>query len=105
MLAIETDEHQHWSYDAEDEENRYEDVFVGAYSGKWIFIRFNPDAYTDSKGKKRKGMFDSKGQQNGYEVKRRKNILIDEIGKQIKRITSNENTEFLEIMKLFYDGF
>ena len=79
MLAIETDEHQHRSYDAEDEENRYDDVFVGAHSGKWIFSRFNPDAYTDSKGKKRKGMFDSKGRQHGDEVKRRKKLLIDEI--------------------------
>ena len=105
MLAIETDEHQHRSYDAEDEENRYDDVFVGAHSGKWIFIRFNPDAYTDSKGKKRKGMFDSKGLQNGDEVKRRKKLLIDEIENQIKRIESDENTELLEITKLFYDGF
>ena len=105
MLAIETDEHQHRSYDAEDEENRYDDVFVGAYSGKWIFIRFNPDAYTDSKGIKHKGMFDSKGLRNGHEVERRMKILIDEIKKQIKRITSNENTEFLEITKLFYDRF
>ena len=105
MLAIETDEHQHRPHDAEDEENRYEDVFVGAYSGKWIFIRFNPDAHTDSKGKKRKGMFDSKGQQYKYEVKRRKKLLIDEIENQIKRIESDENTELLEITKLFYDGF
>ena len=105
MLAIETDEHQHRSYDAEDEGNRYEDVFVGAHSGKWIFIRFNPDAYTDSKGIKHKGMFDSKGLRNGHEVERRMKILIDEIKKQIKRITSNENTEFLEITKLFYDRF
>ena len=86
MLAIETDEHQHRSYDAEDEENRYDDVFVGAYSGKWIFIRFNPDAYTDSKGKKRKGMFDSIGRQHGNEVKRRKE-LIDEIKNRLRGLS------------------
>ena len=86
-------------------ENRYEDVFVGAYSGKWIFIRFNPDAYTDSEGKKRKGMFDSKGRQYGDEVKRRKELLIHEIKKKIERIESDKNTELLEITKLFYDGF
>ena len=105
MLAIETDEHQHRSYDAQDEENRYNDLFVGAYSGKWIFIRFNPDAYTDSKGKRRKGMFDSDGKQICHEVKRRKQLLIAEIEKQIKRIESDENCELLEIKKLFFDGF
>ena len=105
MLAIETDERQHRSYDAKDEENRYNDLFVGAYSGKWIFIRFNPDAYTDSKGKKRKGMFDYNGKQICHEVKRRKQLLIEEIEKQIKRIESDENHELLEIKKLFFDGF
>ena len=105
MLAIETDERQHRSYDAKDEENRYNDLFVGAYSGKWIFIRFNPDAYTDSKGKNRKGMFDYNGKQNYVEVKRRKQLLIEEIKKQIKRIESDENHELLEIKKLFFDGF
>lgn len=105
MLAIETDEHQHRSYDAQDEENRYNDLFVGAYSGKWIFIRFNPDTYTDSKGKRRKAMFDYNGKQNYVEVKRRKQLLIAEIEKQIKRIESDENCELLEIKKLFFDGF
>ena len=105
MLAIETDERQHRSYDAKDEENRYNDLFVGAYSGKWIFIRFNPDAYTDSKGKNRKGIFDYNGKQNYVEVKRRKQLLIAEIEKQIKRIESDENHELLEIKKLFFDGF
>lgn len=81
------------------------DLFVGAYSGKWIFIRFNPDAYTDSKGKRRKGMFDSDGKQICHEVKRRKQVFIEEIEKQIKRIESDENYELFEIKKLFFDGF
>ena len=34
-----------------------------------------------------------------------KKLLIDEIKKQIKRIEPDENTELLEITKLFYDGF
>ena len=101
MLAIETDEHQHRSYDAEDEENLYEDVFLGAYYGKWIFIRFNPDAYTDSKGNKRKGMFDSNGQQNGYEVKRRKNILIVEIGKQMTHLKPDNELQKFQTLPRF----
>ena len=103
MLAIETDEGQHKSYDAKKEENRYDDLFTGAHSGHWIFIRFNPDGYTDSKGKKRKGMFNSDGKKNQYEVDRRQKVLKEEIEKQIRRIENYENTDLLEIHKLFYD--
>lgn len=42
ILAIETDEFAHRSYDNHDEEVRYDDLFM-IHSGKWIFIRFNPD--------------------------------------------------------------
>ena len=42
ILAIETDEFTHRYYDKEDEEIRYNDVYM-IHSGKWIFIRFNPD--------------------------------------------------------------
>ena len=103
MLAIETDEFQHRSYDARQEEIRYDDLFIGAHSGKWIFIRFNPDGYTDSKGKKRKGMFHANGENNYAEVKRRLVDLKEEMEKQIKRCERDENTELLEIHKLFYD--
>jgi len=50
LLCIETDENQHMSYDPQDEINRYNDLMM-VHSGKWIFIRFNPDKYTDKSGK------------------------------------------------------
>ena len=103
ILAIETDEGQHKSYDAKTEENRYDDLFTGAHSGHWIFIRFNPDGYTDSKGEKRKGMFDANGKQYYDEAKGRLIALKDEIEKQIRRIENYENADYLEIHKLFYD--
>ena len=103
MLAIETDEFQHKSYEAQEEEIRYDDLFIGGHSGKWIFIRFNPDGYTDSKGKKRKGMLQANGNRNSEEVKRRLTYLKEQINKQIKRIECDENTEIFEIHKLFYD--
>ena len=104
MLAIETDEGQHKTYDEKKEENRYDDLFTGAHSGHWIFIRFNPDGYMDSKGKKRGGMFKSDGKKNSKEAERRLTALTEEIEKQIRRIENYENTELLEIHKLFYDG-
>jgi hypothetical protein len=42
ILAVETDEFGHRGYDQKDEEIRYDDLYM-IYSGKWIFIRFNPD--------------------------------------------------------------
>ena len=42
ILAIETDEFGHRGYDKYDEEIRYDDLYM-IHSGKWIFIRFNPD--------------------------------------------------------------
>ena len=102
VLAIETDEFQHRSYDAQQEENRYNDL-VCACTTNWIFIRFNTDGYKDSKGKKRGGMFKSDGKKNSEEAGRRLTALTEEIDKQIRRIENNENTELLEIHKLFYD--
>lgn len=42
LLCVETDEFAHKGYDPLDEEIRYDDLFM-VHSGKWIFIRFNPD--------------------------------------------------------------
>ena len=94
MLAVETDEHQHKGYDDNDEENRYNDLFM-AHSGKWIMIRFNPDSYTCASGKARKTPMVTRLQ-----------TLSKEINKQINRIENNElNEELMEVIKLYYDGY
>ena len=49
LLIIETDENQHKSYNKMDEEIKYDDLF-NAFSGKWIYIRFNSDKYTSKFG-------------------------------------------------------
>jgi len=46
LLAIETDEYAHRGYDEKKEEIRYDDLYM-IHSGKWIFIRFNPDDNRD----------------------------------------------------------
>jgi hypothetical protein len=91
LLCIETDENQHRNYDEKDEEIRYNDLY-SVFSGKWIFIRFNPDSYKDSKGKRKNTLFN-----------KRLEVLQEEINKQIQRIEKEENTELVEIIKLFYD--
>ena len=83
ILAIETDEFGHRGYDQKDEEIRYDDVYM-IHSGKWIFIRFNPDANV------------SKVDISDKLVK-----LIETIGECVNRIERGENTELVEIIKLY----
>jgi len=85
ILAIETDEFAHRTYDATDEVIRYDDLYM-IHSGKWIFIRFNPDHIRTCT----------------IDLEDRIKALLDEIEKQIHRIELEENTELLEIIKLFY---
>jgi hypothetical protein len=79
---VETDEFAHKGYDPLDEEIRYDDLFM-VHSGKWIFIRFNPDG-------------------KGVDMEDKLTRLIGEIHIQMERIEKEENTELLEIVKLFY---
>jgi hypothetical protein len=81
ILAIETDEFGHRGYDPLDEEIRYDDLYM-IHSGKWIFIRFNPDG-------------------GNIDLEDKLEVLIKEIKCQIKRIENEENTDLLEIVKLY----
>jgi hypothetical protein len=90
LLCIETDEYQHRYYDEEDEENRYNDLYM-LHSGKFVFIRFNPDTYKDENSKSLNPDLDI-----------RLPDLKREIEKQINRIKNEENTELLEEVKLYY---
>jgi hypothetical protein len=56
------------------------------HSGKWIYIRFNPDVTRTQK----------------TDLEDRIDILLDVMEQQIERILSEENTELVEIIKLFY---
>jgi hypothetical protein len=85
ILSIETDEFAHKGYDEKDEEIRYDDLYM-IHSGKWIYIRFNPDIIRG----------------HTTDIEDRITILLDVIEKQIQRIMSEENTELVEIIKLFY---
>ena len=90
MLCIEIDENQHKSYSEMDEETRYNDLYM-AYSGKWIYIRINPDKY-----KKNNKSFNPT-------IATRLEKLKQEVEKQIERIDNNENDELIERIYLYYD--
>jgi hypothetical protein len=83
ILAIETDEFGHRGYDKTDEEIRYHDVYM-IHSGKWIFIRFNPDTNV-----------------NKCDIHDKLNKLIETIHACISRIEKEENIELIEIIKLY----
>jgi hypothetical protein len=85
MIAVETDEYAHRSYDEKDEEIRYDDLYM-IHSGKWIFIRFNPDNTKDNK----------------TDLEDRISVLLDVMEEQMERVTREENQELVEIIKLFY---
>ena len=90
ILAIEVDEHQHKDRDEEDEKNRYDDLYM-VYSGKIIFIRFNPHPF------RKNGSF------LNLPFESRLSMLEDEINLHLQRITQGENTEPVEVHYLFYD--
>ena len=83
ILAIETDEFGHRGYDQKDEEIRYDDLYM-IYSGKWIFIRFNPDDNISN-----------------VDIDDKLDKLIETINYCIDRIELEENIELLEIYKLY----
>jgi len=94
MLCIETDENQHKSYDEMDKETRYNDLFM-AHSGKWVYIRFNPDSYNIT--------VDNKLTRRNPLIKTRLDVLKQEIKKQIKRINNEENKNPVDIVYMYYD--
>ena len=91
ILCIEVDENQHKYYIKDKEEERYNDLFMD-FSGKYIFIRYNPDKFTDKYGKSKNPMFDT-----------RMEVLETTINKHIMRILNEENANLVEIHHLFYD--
>jgi len=83
VLAVETDEFGHKYYDKHDEEIRYDDLYM-IHSGKWIFIRFNPDNNYDK-----------------TDLEDKLTVLGETMTAQIDRIEKGENTELVEIVKLY----
>ena len=83
MLAVETDEFAHRrGYDAVDEELRYDDLFM-VFSGKWIWIRFNPDG-------------------GSLDFEDKLEVLRVKISDAISFIEADLNEDLVLIKKLFY---
>jgi EsV-1-7 cysteine-rich motif len=92
FLAIEIDEHQHSSYQAECETTRMKEI-CQAIGMPTIFIRYNPDNYTDSQFKKSK-----------IPKAKREQILVEWVRHCINSSPESDD-QFLRVIYLFYDGF
>ena len=90
LICVEIDEHQHKHYIKTYEADRYNDLFMD-FTGKYIFIRYNPDSYKLADGTKVELDFDT-----------RMGILVQEIEKHIARAEAGTN-ELFEIHHVFYD--
>ena len=82
MLAVETVEFAHRYYDADDEELRHDDLFL-VFSGKWVWIRFNPDG-------------------GPLDLKDKLEVLRVKISETIALIEADLNEDLVLIEKLFY---
>jgi hypothetical protein len=91
LLCIEVDEDQHKYRKQDDEDIRYDDLMM-LHGGKFVFIRFNPDTYKNAKGIRK-----------NPPIEKRFGTLNQAIREQIKRIQSEQNTELVEIVRLFFD--
>ena len=91
MLCIEIDEEQHKYYIKKDEDNRYDDLFMD-FSGKYIFIRYNPDKFKDKYNKSKNPFFNT-----------RMEVLQACIDRHVERINNYENNDLIEIHHVFYD--
>ena len=106
-VIIEVDENQHKdkSYTPKCEIQRVNNLFTDLADRPIIFIRFNPDSYTNSKNKLIKSCFEyteDKGLPKANKtLQPRLNKLKEEVDKNIKLFPNTEITT----IKLFYDGY
>ena len=110
-LIIEFDENQHKNYNIDCERNRLNEIYEGLSDRPGIILRFNPDSYKCSSGKRIKGAF-STTKKTG-KLKFNKKIMRERLGllqERIEYFTHYENVELtigtnklMHIEKLFFD--
>ena len=91
MLCIEINENQHKNYIKYDENMRYENLFMD-FSGKYIFVKYNPNKSIDKYNTSKNTFF-----------KKRMDLLKYNIEKHIHRIEHGSNTYAIETHNLVYN--
>lgn len=107
VIIIEIDENQHNVYDCSCENKRLMELSQDVCHIPIVFIRFNPDAYIDSKGSRIKTPW--KLNKNGISyIPQDKRLLwtdrINTLKSQINYWLTNNTDKTIEIIQLYYDG-
>jgi hypothetical protein len=91
MFCIEIDENQHKYYNQKKEVERYDNMMM-IFTGKWYYIRFNPDKYKDKDKNIKNPRMDTR-------LKKLKEVVET----KIKLIEQENNKNLITIEYLYYD--
>lgn len=110
VIVLEVDENQHEVYDCSCENKRLMEISRDVGHRPLIFLRFNPDGYTDGENEKVKSCW-SVSKQGLCHVnpreKKRWEARLETLKGQITYWSAEENKseKTLEVVHLYYDGF
>lgn len=109
VIIIEIDENQHTAYNCYCDNNRTVALAKDVGEKPVVFIRFNPDGYTNADGIKMKSCWKSGvravcsvPKENKKEWEARLNSLSEEISYWIDK--KNKTSKLIEVVQLYYDG-
>jgi hypothetical protein len=106
VIIVEVDENQHTEYDCSCENKRLMEISQDVEHRPIIFIRFNPDDYTDQSGTKIKSCF-AADKSGIYKVAKSKvgdwTIRTNALLQQIAYWSETPTTKTVEVVQLFYD--
>ena len=107
VIIVEVDENQHTEYDCSCENKRLMEISQDVGHRPIIFIRFNPDDYTDQSGTKVKSCF-AADKSGIFKVAKSRvadwNMRTNALLQQIAYWSETPTTKTVEVVQLFYDA-
>mgnify|MGYP007022321552 CR=1 FL=1 len=107
IVILEIDENAHSNYDCSCENKRLMEISKDLNHRPIIFIRFNPDGYTNKEGEKIKSCWRANKNTGILQINQRKitewNNRIKSLEDQIDYWTKNKTDKTIEIIELYYD--
>jgi hypothetical protein len=106
-VIIEVDENQHKAkkYNTECEIRRINNLFTDLADRPIIFIRFNPDSYTNIKNKLIKSCFEYTKDKELPKANKTLQIRLKKLKEVIDNNLTKASNENILIIKLYYDGY
>jgi hypothetical protein len=107
VIIVEVDENQHNVYDCSCENKRLMELSQDVGHRPIVFIRFNPDAYIDSKGNRIKTPWKLNKSGISYIPQDKRSIWLTRMHTLKSQITywlENHTDKTIEIIHLYYDG-